>query len=264
MMKEFNFCNNCGKHGHLFHQCKNPITSIGIIVFNNRDNLKYLMIRRKDSLGYVDFMRGKYPLFNKRYLLNIINEMTVSEKQNLLSKDFDTLWQELWGDHIGIQYRGEEKTSKEKFNSLKAGITLKTITYNLESLIEESEHKWEEPEWGFPKGRRNYQEKDLTCALREFEEETGCNKNNLKVIYNIIPIEELFTGSNYKSYKHKYFIAYMDDNNIKLDNYQKSEVSKIEWKNFDNAINSIRPYNLEKIDLIKRIKSILNEYTLYY
>ena len=34
-MKEYNFCNNCGKHGHLFHQCKNPITSIGIIVFNN-------------------------------------------------------------------------------------------------------------------------------------------------------------------------------------------------------------------------------------
>lgn len=263
MMKEFNFCNNCGKHGHLFHQCKNPITSIGIIVFNKRDNLKYLMIRRKDSLGYVDFMRGKYPLFNKRYLLNIINEMTVSEKQNLLSKDFDTLWQELWGDHIGIQYRGEEKTSKEKFNSLKAGITLKTITYNLESLIEESEYKWEEPEWGFPKGRRNYQEKDLTCALREFEEETGCNKNNLKVIYNIIPIEELFTGSNYKSYKHKYFIAYMDDNNIKLDNYQKSEVSKIEWKNFDDCIKYIRPYNLEKIDLIKQVNHILNSYEFF-
>jgi ADP-ribose pyrophosphatase YjhB (NUDIX family) len=262
-MKEFNFCNNCGKHGHLFHQCKNPITSIGLIVFNNKDNLKYLMIRRKDSLGYVDFMRGKYPLFNKRHLLNIINEMTVNEKNNLLSKEFDILWQELWGDHIGVQYRGEEKTSKEKFNSLKAGITLKTITYNLESLIKESEYQWQEPEWGFPKGRRNYQEKDLTCALREFEEETGCNKNNLKVIYNLIPIEELFTGSNYKSYKHKYFIAYMDDNNIKLDNYQKSEVSKIEWKNYDDCIKHIRPYNLEKIDIIKQVNHILNSYEFF-
>ena len=114
-MKEYNFCNNCGKHGHLFHQCKNPITSIGIIVFNNSDELKYLMIRRKDSLGYVDFMRGKYPLFNKRYLLNIINEMTENEKKNLLTYDFNTLWKELWGEHIGSQYRAEEKTSKEKF-----------------------------------------------------------------------------------------------------------------------------------------------------
>ena len=25
------FCNNCGKLGHLFHNCRVPITSIGII-----------------------------------------------------------------------------------------------------------------------------------------------------------------------------------------------------------------------------------------
>lgn len=263
MMKEYNFCNNCGKHGHLFHQCKNPITSIGIIVFNNSDELKYLMIRRKDSLGYVDFMRGKYPLFNKRYLLNIINEMTITEKNNLLVKEFDQLWNELWGDHIGVQYRGEEKISREKFDSLKVGIKLQSSEYNLESLINECENSWNEPEWGFPKGRRNFQEKDLTCALREFEEETGCNKNSLKIIYNIMPIEELFTGSNYKSYKHKYFIAYMDyvDNNLK--NYQKTEVSKIEWKTYKDCINYIRPYNLEKIDTLSRVNHILQSYKFF-
>ena len=69
------FCNNCGKLGHLFHQCKNPITSICIIVFNNddNDNIRYLMIRRKDSLGYVDFMRGKYPIFNYIFFPNGFN-----------------------------------------------------------------------------------------------------------------------------------------------------------------------------------------------
>lgn len=261
-MKEYNFCNNCGKHGHLFHQCKNPITSIGVIVFNNKKELKYLMIRRKDSLGYVDFMRGKYPLFNKRYLLNIINEMTLSEKKNLLEKDFDELWKELWGDHIGVQYRGEEKTSKEKFNSLKTGITLKTQSYSLESLINESESKWDEPEWGFPKGRRNFQEKDLCCALREFEEETGCNKNAIKIVYNLLPFEELFTGSNYKSYKHKYFLAYMEED-INLENFQKTEVSKIEWKTFNECRDYIRPYNLEKVDLLERVNNILNSYSFY-
>ena len=63
--------------------------------------------------------------------------------------------------------------SREKFNSLKVGIKLQSNEYNLESLINECENNWNEPEWGFPKGRRNFQEKDLTCALREFEEETG-------------------------------------------------------------------------------------------
>ena len=263
-MKEYNFCNNCGKHGHLFHQCKNPITSIGIIVFNNNTpNIEYLMVRRKDSLGYVDFMRGKYPLFNKRYLLNIITEMTNEEKNKLLTKDFDELWTELWGEYIGIQYRGEEKTSCEKFNSLKIGITLPNNEYNLKTLIEMCKNNWNEPEWGFAKGRRNYQERDLNCALREFEEETGCSKNSLKLIQNIVPIEELFTGSNYKSYKHKYYIAYMHKDNNPLTNFQKSEISKVEWLPFNECLKIIRPYNLERIDILKKVDSILTTYKFY-
>ena len=32
------FCNNCGKAGHSFHQCKLPITSNGVIVFRIHPN----------------------------------------------------------------------------------------------------------------------------------------------------------------------------------------------------------------------------------
>ena len=79
-MKNYNFCNNCGKLGHLFHQCKMPITSIGIIAFRIKDNkIEYLLIRRKDSLGFVDFLRGKYQVNNKEYILNLLNKMTNSE-----------------------------------------------------------------------------------------------------------------------------------------------------------------------------------------
>jgi hypothetical protein len=31
------FCNNCGKSGHLFHQCKHPITSNGIVLFRKKE-----------------------------------------------------------------------------------------------------------------------------------------------------------------------------------------------------------------------------------
>jgi len=274
-MKEYNFCNNCGKSGHIFNQCKNPITSLGIIVFNkknniekikhdnNSENIEYLMIRRRDSLGYVDFMRGKYPLFNKRYILNIINEMTIDEKQNLLTYDFDILWDKLWGDYIGIQYRSEEKTSRDKFLSLGLGINLSSEKYSLKSLINQSNTTWTEPEWGFAKGRRNYNEKDLTCALREFEEETGYDKNSLKLIQNMLPIEEIFTGSNYKSYKHKYYIAELDKEIKPITNYQKSEVSKIQWLSFNECLKIIRPYNLERIDALKKINYILTNYQYY-
>jgi len=284
-MKEYNFCNNCGKHGHIFHQCKNPITSLGIIVFNkdkyeknkekNKETtsikmqsssdteIEYLMIRRRDSLGYVDFIRGKYPLFNKRYLLNIINEMTNDEKHKLLNNEFDVLWEQLWGDYIGIQYRGEEKTSKEKFTSLNLGISLSYDKYNLESLIKLSNTSWTEPEWGFAKGRRNYNEKDLSCALREFEEETGYDKNSLKIIENTLPLEEIFTGSNYKSYKHKYYIAQLDKLISPIANYQKSEVSKVQWLTFNECLKIIRPYNLERMDILKKVNYILTTYNFY-
>lgn len=264
MSKQYNFCNNCGKNGHMFHHCNQPITSIGIIAFRyNNGVVEYLMIRRKDSLGFVDFMRGKYPLHNKNYLMNIINEMTNEEKVRLTTMTFDELWSHLWGDNIGIQYRGEEKVSRDKFRTLKEGIKTNNNYYTLESLISQSTTKWETPEWGYPKGRRNYHEKDLNCALREFEEETGYLRNNLNVIQNIIPIEEIFTGSNYKSYKHRYYIAYLDNLNNSETEFQKSEVSKVEWKPHTEVCEMIRPYNIEKIDVINRVNKVLSNFRLY-
>ena len=162
-----NFCNNCGNKGHIFYQCKQPITSVGIIVFRKNDEgvRQYLMIRRKDSIGYVEFMRGKYNIYSKMYLMNIISEMTLDEKDRVLNNDFDILWRQLWGDDINAQYRGEEKISRDKFESLKNGIVINSNEYSLESLINESGTAWTETEWGFPKGRHNNQEKDLLVKV---------------------------------------------------------------------------------------------------
>ena len=263
-LKNTNFCNNCGRVGHLFHQCKNPITSIGIICFRkNNDKLEYLLIKRKDSLGYVDFMRGKYPIFNKDYIINLLSEMTYDECMKIKNRDFDELWNELWGEYVGTQYRNEEKISKEKFKLLKSGITINNINYDLSNLIDEISNNYKEPEWGFPKGRRNYQEKDYNCAMREFEEETGYNKNDIYLLQNIIPLEEIFTGSNYKSYKHKYYLGYLDISNKPKFDFQESEVSEVKWFSYEECLERIRPYNLEKKDILKKVDNILKKYTLY-
>ncbi len=267
-MKNYNFCNNCGKSGHLFNQCRMPITSIGIIAYryNNNNNIEYLLIRRKDSLGYIDFLRGKYKINNKEYILSLLNKMTMEEKNNLIKYDFNILWNNLWGNNIGIQYRSEKDTSFEKFIKLYNGITINDNIFSLNSLINESNKNYInylEPEWGLPKGRRNYHEKDLSCAIREFQEETGYNKNELNIIYNLLPIDEIYTGTNFKSYKHKYFIAKINNNIIPTEKFQESEVSKVEWKSLENCISSIRNYNIEKIDLIKQVNEILLRYNLF-
>lgn len=266
MNKTSNICNNCGKLGHLFHQCKLPVTSYGIILFRSSLNgLEFLMLRRKDSFGYIDFIRGKYSPHNIVHIQDIINEMSIDEKEKILNEPFDNLWNHMWGNTSNIQYRSEETSSNKKFDLIKSGITLDNVKITLKDIIEKSTTKWKETEWEFPKGRRNYQEKDLDCAFREFEEETGISKSSITIIENVLPFEEIFIGTNHKSYKHKYFLAYSKERDCEynLENYQKSEVSKLEWKTIDQCLESIRPYSLEKKQLITNINKVLQEYRLY-
>lgn len=280
------YCNNCHKYGHPYHQCKTPITSYGLIVFRkipkynastewfdrNVDySVEYLMIRRRDTLGFIDFMRGKYSVYDKSYIVNMIVQMTNREKHRLLTQSFSDIWRELWGGEtrgLNIQYRNEEQISKEKFNTLRSGVWLKTDFYTLETLIQSTIQddnipNWEFAEWGFPKGRRNYQEKDYDCAVREFCEETGYTQslNGLIPIQNIMPFEEIFTGSNYKSYKHKYYLTYMPyEESIRECAVQSSEVSCAEWKTYEDCMASIRQYNVEKKRVLENVHQTILQY----
>jgi 8-oxo-dGTP pyrophosphatase MutT (NUDIX family) len=169
----------------------------------------------------------------------------------------------MWGDASNSQYKSEEIASSKKFAQIKEGITINNETIYLENIIEKSDTQWIETEWEFPKGRRNPKEKDLECALREFEEETGISIAKIRIIENVLPFEEIFIGTNHKSYKHKYFLAYMHEPEEQLDNFQVTEVSKLEWKTHAKCLEDIRPYNLEKKKLITNINKVLQEYRLY-
>ena len=280
------YCNNCGKNGHMYSNCSVPITSIGVIAFRKsseyekceeeenkkgecececdlKNRYEYLMIQRTDSFGYVEFIRGKYSVHNYQYIKNIVDEMTVCEKHNILTKSFDELWSSLWGEYSGIQYRGEEQVSKNKFLHMKNGVEMSSgVRYNLETLISSSTTSWETAEWGFPKGRRNHQEKDLDCGFREFEEETGYDKLSLKQIHNVIPYEEIFIGSNIKSYKNKYYLSYMSRDTIQKNEYQKSEVKNMKWLSYKECMDIIRPYNIEKKNIITSVNNTLHNFVL--
>lgn len=264
-------CNNCGKQGHSFHQCKLPITSYGIILCRpSNKGVQFLMIRRKDSFGYIDFIRGKYSPHNIEQLQHTINEMSVNEKKQIITEPFNKLWTMMWGTTSENQFRSEESISVKKFELITNGVYINNVKYTLRDLVNKSDTAWTETEWEFPKGRRNPQERDLDCGLREFQEETGYSHDSIAIVENILPFEEIFIGSNHKSYKHKYFLAYMSeyknqekDDIVNLQNYQRSEVSKLEWKTFDECLKSIRPYNLEKKKIITNINNLLQQYKLY-
>jgi len=252
-------CINCGNTRHVYRQCRVPITSNGIININEKG--EYLMICRKKSLGYVDFVRGKYNLQSVEHLKNLIYEMTLSEKKMLLTHSFDELWTDLW--NTPLDGGSEEFTSREKFTVLTNGCTIQSVPITLKQLLEECPSRWTEPEWGFPKGRRNQHESDYTCALREYEEETGYDKKDLTILSNVLPYEEVFTGSNYKSYKHKYFIA-LSHQSLPRRPFQENEVSDLRWMEYEQVLHMIRPYNMERTRLVQQVQMALKDYIVIH
>ena len=249
----------------MFHQCKLPIVSYGIVLFRVFEGRpQYLMIRRKDSFGFIDFVRGKYSVGNRMQMQNIVNEMSVEEKQRIVRTSFRELWVNMWGEN-NIQYKNEEASSCRKMEAIKHGVTIDGEIVTLQQLVEGSTTSWMETEWEFPKGRKNNRESDIDCALREFEEETGINKHCVHVIQNLLPFEETFIGTNHKPYKHKYFLAYLDEDfrHHRLSEFQPSEVSKQEWKSLAECLASIRPYNVEKKQLITQVDKTLQLHHIY-
>jgi glucosamine-6-phosphate deaminase len=98
-------------------------------------------------------------------------------------------------------------------------------------------------------GQKNIPEiQKFKGMIREFEEETGYDKQSVSIIKNLLPFEETFVGSNLKSYKHIYFLGCIESNTDILETYQKSEVSEMKWFSLDECKQHIRDYNIEKID----------------
>jgi 8-oxo-dGTP pyrophosphatase MutT (NUDIX family) len=263
-MKKNVYCGNCGEFGHLYRRCTQPITSLGLISYRIDNNkLKYLMIQRRDTIGFVEFMRGKYNLDNYRYIYKLFTIMTEDERKKIESNTFDYLWNNLWMDKNSRQYHNEYDNSKKKFQKIVNGFKIdNTTVLTFKYINSQVDYLYTEPEWGFPKGRRNLHEDDITCATREFEEETGLKKDQYIINNDLERLEEIFLGSNNIRYKHVYYLALYNDTKIELcidkDSFsQASEVSNIKWFNYEEALEKIRPYNKEKKDILMQANKVL-------
>jgi 8-oxo-dGTP pyrophosphatase MutT (NUDIX family) len=281
-------CANCGGYGHGYKSCNHPIISYGIICYRliydhttNSVSPRYLMVQRKDSLCYVEFIRGKYEPQNKDYLMKLFNNMTEDERLLIRTTDFHILWDQMWcrsqsekDDLTPTQSKSftkEFKESVDKFNMLKKGFLIRLadsddlVFFDINHIIDITGALYNDTEWGFPKGRRNISENDLNCALREFSEETGIATKNIRICYDIKPIEEIFSGSNKIRYKHVYFVAKQMSTAMEITNslynpankMQSKEVKDVRWFTYQDAQDLIREHNVERKELFKRLNSVI-------
>lgn len=138
-----NFCVNCGKNNHTFTQCNEPFSSYGIICFQKSpiDNLhRVLMVCRRHSVYYVEFLRGKYDVNNLEYLITLFSRMTKEEIQLICSSaNFEVLRNDLGLDNTRRRvFRVEYETSELKFNYiLNLGI-LANVVQSINYIFDES------------------------------------------------------------------------------------------------------------------------------
>jgi len=285
-------CTNCGTSGHVFRQCVEPVSSYGVLVFrwvsrknkwtqqtefcqgyktpNGISNLipQVLMIQRKDSLGFMDIMRGKYRINEPEYISKQLRGMTPIERDRLLNDDFDSIWNDLWGGDIETsqRYAHNRHLSKDKLMQLREGVECSNgEKFDLAKLLRQEPALYETPEWGFPKGRRDLYESDIKCAYRELEEETGILETDVWKAINVAPLIEQFYGSNNIHYRHTYYIAqYIGSSMICFDKNNDEmtrEIGNIAWKNLDEALLLLRPENVEKRGILIQLANLLRNFS---
>jgi len=253
------FCNNCAETGHTFRDCSHPVLSCGIILVRNRacptqpttlpipvNNIELLMVRRKDSMAYTDFMRGKYNPTDTAYVQSLLSTMTQSELKNIRTQTFETLWarMSLFSDRNEYMFQ----SSREKF-------------YEVLPICQTATSPYTEPEWGFPKGRRFRSETDIQCAAREFFEET----NIIGCAYTLIEdakFSETFVGTNQIPYEHRYILATVNDPTMidlhqRFTLLQKREISAIAWKTLSDCAALTRPHYSGRTALLSECKKVI-------
>lgn len=294
--KKHIYCCNCNRKGHVHRTCKEPITSYGIITISLNINqdvknkfieyiknnfsitnelssgiecnnirdvnlfstykhiIKFLMVKSKYTVGYIEFIRGKYKSNNTDNIIFLFQQMTLNEIKRIKNSSFDDMWKDLWIFN-NDSFNDEYISSKNKFEKLRNG---EDVEINLNFYIENIKPKWDHAEWGFPKGRKNIDETDLMCAVREFKEETGLNDDDFFIVNTDDKnFAEEFIGTNNVTYKHVYYFGFVDNNKqLSIDKnncHQYGEIGDIQYLNYENAINLIRPHHKNRIDIITYI-----------
>lgn len=218
-----------------------PTLSVGIIALCFRDGVPhFLMINRKDTMAFCDLVRRRYRIANSAQLQCLVDGLTLREKERIATLPHPQLWMEMWNESTIVNH-SEQQTSEGCLRAIREDSTM------LRDALAKSPTAWSETEWEFPKGRKNCQERDQACALREFEEETGISASQLELISNFIPIEETYTGTNGKAYRHRYYLGIIaDPDELDLSRFQRSEVQEVRWVTLEEGLGLIRPYHGEK------------------
>jgi 8-oxo-dGTP pyrophosphatase MutT (NUDIX family) len=216
---------------------RKTIDSFSMIIHTIIDgNIYYLLGRVRDTIPFKEFIRGNIKDVDMiRYTMH----MAAEEKHRLLTESFQELVDDVIINHSSRAYRSACEC-KEEFD-----VNIKKY----ETILRDPTICQPEAPWIFPKGRKQDNETDRDCALREFSEETRISSSFI-TLYDEEPLEEIYTGLDSKLYRTVYFIGFMNYLDFKIispdirrqfiiTNKRVSlsdEIAKIKFLPYDDAI----------------------------
>ena len=215
--------------------------SSGVIGFryNDANEIEYLMVKRRFTYSFFDFLMGNYKLNDVSYIGKLITRMTKHEKFYLFTKtNFNDLWKLIWKNNSF--FKTNYFCGLVKYTLLQRGYMKDGKLINLINLLNKHKTSFSNCEWGFPKGKKEVGEDDFIGAIREFEEETGVKNYSVMNMPHIYENHKGINGVVYKTFL--YFVNIHDNNIIDIERCDKSEISDIKWFKKSDLVTNIRYY----------------------
>jgi 8-oxo-dGTP pyrophosphatase MutT (NUDIX family) len=257
-------CVNCGNMGHINKECYYPNMSLGVILFS-KDRNYVLMIQRKYSLNFWEFLYGKYDIKNKEYLYKMFSLMTPNERTMIQTHSFFELIQKVSGKDKSQNESQELEYKRKKFDTLQKGFHLQnTFLYSyvsIDVLLSETQPVNHDTEWEFPKGRPTTSESLYDTACREFEEETDYNKE-LLFVNSTKPLKEGFYGTNGNQYCNYYYVCTTQYDICLYSTYEKEddiEVKQVKWVSVYDVYQHVKHSHQNKYSVFRRALRSLYE-----
>jgi 8-oxo-dGTP pyrophosphatase MutT (NUDIX family) len=232
-------------------------TSYGIALakYNKaaNNNVEILLIKKRYTYAFFELVMAHYKKGDLKYIKYMFDNMSYSEKIDIMSMQFSRLWSRIHHSdperfynivdvyknnnfsNSTIEQRYSEaeqyKLYIEKKNKFEKSF-LKDGGKKLRTLIHQSSDA--KVIWEMPKGGKNGNESNIDCAIREFYEETSVKSNKYRILHDVPPLIDSFVDNDI-IYKTVYYIAMLRNNDnfapsINYRNFsQVTEVEEIKW-----------------------------------
>lgn len=215
--------------------------SFGIACCKPTENgVQLLMIKKRFTYAYFDFIFGKYDSKDIRGLKELFGRMTYWEKMLIMEGDFNAMWNRLMNTNKNTRLvpRSDIEScypaKKQRFENL-----FRSDQRRLREALNNTPIA--DPIWELPKGHPIKGERPIDTAIREFKEETGGTLADYDILYDCRPIVQ-----TYKNGKNTHIITYF------LAIAHKNWTPKLDFSSYEQTleVECVRLLPLEQIKFL--------------